>query len=137
MDSYLVGTAQLTTAGVALLKFIPGPGNHTYKAVFAGTKTNATSSSASALLMVSAGAEAAGATTLTASGSVGNYTLTATVATKPGRVPPTGVVHPTRNLCDSGVRRITWKFRFRGGPIDIDCYRVSSLSDAPTPLLKA
>ena len=36
-DIHLLGTAQLTPAGTASLKFIPGIGNHSYKAVFTGT----------------------------------------------------------------------------------------------------
>src|SRR5579871_6207722 len=31
----VVGTAQLTTAGTAVLRFIPGSGSHSYHAVFA------------------------------------------------------------------------------------------------------
>src|ERR1700733_6293933 len=33
----VVGTAQLTSAGTAVLRLIPGSGSHSYHAVFAGT----------------------------------------------------------------------------------------------------
>ena len=36
-DIHLLGTAQLTSAGTATIKFHPGLGDHSYKAVFAGT----------------------------------------------------------------------------------------------------
>jgi hypothetical protein len=45
-DIHLLGVAQLTSAATATLKFRPGLGTHSYKAVFAGTKTDAGSSSA-------------------------------------------------------------------------------------------
>src|ERR1700761_7885715 len=45
-DTHLLGTAQLPSTGTAVLTLRPAVGSHSYKAVFAGTKTNATSSSA-------------------------------------------------------------------------------------------
>ena len=39
-DIHLLGTAQLTSAGTAVLKFIPGMGSHSYKAVFVGTQSD-------------------------------------------------------------------------------------------------
>jgi hypothetical protein len=51
-DIHLVGTAQLTSAGTAVLRFRPGPGRHSYKAVFLGTLAGAASSSASVGLTV-------------------------------------------------------------------------------------
>ena len=51
-DIHLLGTAQLSSAGTAVLKFVPGVGNHSYKAVFAGTPAYATSTSSDSLLTV-------------------------------------------------------------------------------------
>jgi trimeric autotransporter adhesin len=51
-DTHLLGTAQLTNAGMARLKFRPGVGNHSYKAVFVGTTSNAASASAPSALAV-------------------------------------------------------------------------------------
>jgi Bacterial Ig-like domain (group 3) len=44
-DIHMLGTSQLTTAGTATMKFRPGVGSHSYKAVFAGTNTDAGSGS--------------------------------------------------------------------------------------------
>ena len=52
-DIHLFGTAQLTSAGTATLKLLPGNGTHVYKAVFRGTTTYSGSSSTSASLTVS------------------------------------------------------------------------------------
>jgi hypothetical protein len=73
-DVHLLGTAQLTSAGTAAFRFVPGPGSRAFKAIFAGTKTAATSASATASLTVSGGLPSA--TSVVASGS----TLTATVS---------------------------------------------------------
>src|SRR6201986_3323991 len=51
-DIHLVGTAQLTSAGTAVLRFRPGPGSHSYKAAFLGTLAGAASSSAAVGLTV-------------------------------------------------------------------------------------
>ncbi len=80
-DIHLLGTAQLTSAGTAVLKFIPGIGSHSYKAVFAGTPHGATAYAGSASSAVALSVTGAYKTTtaITASGSNGNYSLTATV----------------------------------------------------------
>ena len=88
-DIHLLGTAQLTGAGAAVLRFIPEIGSHSYKAVFAGTQSNTGSSSSAAALTVTAAV--ASTTTLAQSGAAGNYTLTATV-TAQGGASPTGNV---------------------------------------------
>jgi YVTN family beta-propeller protein len=76
----VVGTAQLTNAGTAMMKFIPGSGSHNFLAVFAGTTMYATSSSTAQTLTVSPPPPPySTATAITSSGSAGNYTLTATV----------------------------------------------------------
>jgi hypothetical protein len=94
-DIHLLGTAQLTKAGTAAMKFRPGVGNHTYKAVFLGTKTNAASTSSLVALTVTRPTVTGGYATTTAitqSGSPGDYTLTATVSVPRGIASPTGTV---------------------------------------------
>ena len=86
-DIHRLGTAQLTSAGTAVLRFFPGMGSHSYKAVFVGTHTSATSSSSASALTVTA--SNASTTTIASSGSVGNYSLTATV-TAQGLLSPSG-----------------------------------------------
>ena len=71
----ILGSAQVTAAGTAVFRYIPSPGNHVYQAVFVGTNTYAASSSATSLLT----GPASSTTTLAASGTPGNYTLTGTV----------------------------------------------------------
>jgi subtilase family serine protease len=88
-DIHLLGTAQLTASGTAVLKVIPGIGIHSYKAVFVGANSYATSYSAGSALTVSAAYSSA--TAIAQSGIPGNYTLTATV-TAQGTVSPTGNV---------------------------------------------
>jgi len=82
-----VGIAQLTKNGTAILQFIPGAGSHSYKAVFAGTYAATGSTSSPTTLAVTAAQPTQ--TTITQSGSPGNYTLTATVTGK-GAAAPTG-----------------------------------------------
>jgi trimeric autotransporter adhesin len=41
IDIHLLGAAQLTSAGTAVLRFRPGPGIHSYKAVFLGALAGA------------------------------------------------------------------------------------------------
>jgi hypothetical protein len=86
--SGLVGTAQLTSAGTATLRFFPGTGVHNYEAVFEGTGANASSTSSQQQLTVTGTTT----TTITSSGSAGNYTLTGTVAAAGSTVLPTGTV---------------------------------------------
>jgi len=88
-DIRLLGTVQLSKSGVAKLKFQPGNGTHRYRAVFRGTNSYAPSSSASLPLVV-AGTNAS-ATQISSSGSIGNYTLSATVSGA-GDTSPTGSV---------------------------------------------
>jgi hypothetical protein len=51
-DINLLGTAQLTGAGTATLKFRPGVGTHSYRTVFVGTTGNAPSTSGTESLAV-------------------------------------------------------------------------------------
>lgn len=92
-DINLLGTAQLLANGTATLKFFPGIGTYSYKAVFVGTTTNAASSSLPSPLTVPVpGGLSSSTTTIVSSGVPGNYTLTATVLGKNGVVAPTGNV---------------------------------------------
>jgi trimeric autotransporter adhesin len=93
-DIHLLGTAQLTGADTATLKFRPGIGSHSYRAVFLGTANGASSAPADASLTVTAvtGAGIQPSTTSIAFiGCQGTYTLTATVSGNAGVV-PTGSV---------------------------------------------
>jgi len=92
-DVHLLGTAQLTGAGTATLKFRPGIGGHSYKAVFLGTTTRAaSSSSASALKVTGVIPPVATATTINQTGSWGGYTLSATVTETGNTAAPTDSV---------------------------------------------
>src|SRR5665213_873813 len=91
-DIHLLGKAQLTGAGAATFRFVPGVGSHSYKAVFVGTTSYGTStSSASSLTVTGSATGSSGAVTIAQSGSAGNYSLTATV-TGNGTTRPTGSV---------------------------------------------
>jgi hypothetical protein len=80
-DIHVLGTAQLTSAGTAVYRFHPGIGSHSYKAVFAGTPNGATAyvGSASSTAMLTITGTFPTTTTITDSGSAGDYSLTATV----------------------------------------------------------
>ena len=86
-----IGTAQLTSSGTAVLRFVPAIGTHSYKAVFTGTaNTQASSSSASPLAVTGLFPTQ---TTFTATGSVSGYVLTGTViGTGNANLGPTGSV---------------------------------------------
>jgi Bacterial Ig-like domain (group 3)/FG-GAP-like repeat len=86
-DIHLLATAQLTSAGTATLKYVPGPGSHSYKAVFLGTASAA--SSASSVLTLSVTGKYPTFTTLTSTGNPGDFSLTADVAGG-GSTAPTG-----------------------------------------------
>ncbi len=90
-NSALLGTAELTTAGTATLKFIPGIGSHSYKAVFAGTNGVAGSTSTAQPLTVTGLYPTA--TTIQTTGSQGDYTLTGTVVgTGSAQLSPSGTL---------------------------------------------
>jgi hypothetical protein len=96
-DIHILGTAQLTSAGTAQLKFIPGIGSHSYKAVFVGTRNGTTAYAGSASSTVALTVTGAYPTTtqIRGSGIPGNYTLTATVTgiiNSPSVAAPTGMV---------------------------------------------
>lgn len=87
-DSYLLGTAQLTASKTATLTLRPSIGNHNYRAVFVANNTGGASTSATANLVVTG----ASSTSITQSGAVGAYTLTATVTGAGSTTAPTGTV---------------------------------------------
>jgi Chitobiase/beta-hexosaminidase C-terminal domain/FG-GAP-like repeat/Bacterial Ig-like domain (group 3)/NHL repeat len=90
-DVHVLGMAQLTSTGAATLKFRPGIGSHSYKAVFLGTNTYAGSASGAPALTVTG--KYPTTTTITQGGTTGNYTLTATVSSSATAAPgPTGQV---------------------------------------------
>ncbi len=83
-DIHQFGSTQLTSAGTAKFKFVPGIGSHHYKAVFVGTPGAspaymASNSATVALVVSGSAAKAKTATTLTVSGNAGQYSMTATV----------------------------------------------------------
>jgi hypothetical protein len=90
-DTHLIGTAQLNYFGIGTYKFIPRIGIHSYRAIFVGTlpafsgATNyaASSSQPQALTITDT-------KTISATGTPGNYSLTANV--------PGGSVAPTGNI---------------------------------------
>jgi len=82
-----LGSAQLTSSGTAVLRFVPGIGSHSIKAVFMSSNGNAASASAPSNFTVTSSLPTT--TTISQAGSVGDYTLTATV-TAEGAIPPTG-----------------------------------------------
>ena len=91
-DIHRLGLAQITPAGVATLKFIPGPGTHNYKAIFLGSGVYARSASlTAALVVVAAGGPVQTTVGIQTSGRQGNYSLLGTVATN-GLASPTGTV---------------------------------------------
>ncbi len=82
VDGALLGTAQLTSAGTASIVLRLPSGPHSFSAVFAGTTSNATSSSAPSNLTVTGTVSTA--TSLAFSGVIGNYTLSSTVTSAGG-----------------------------------------------------
>jgi hypothetical protein len=92
LNGAMLGTAQLTPSGTAVIKFRPGIGSHTYKAVFSGTTTDLPSTSTTQSLTVTASLFAT-STAISSSGSAGNYSLTGTVVGTGSRtLSPTGSV---------------------------------------------
>jgi hypothetical protein len=87
---HFLGFAQLTGAGSAVMRFIPGLGHHMYQTVFVGTNSDASSSSSTADLTVTGTYSTA--SVIAEGGSAGNYTLTATVAGIGGSASPSGTL---------------------------------------------
>jgi len=93
-DIHLLGTAALTSSGNAVLKLLPAPGDHSYKAILAQNDYGATSQSGAVPLTVTPPTviPIQTTTTIAQSGSFGNYTLTATVNETGNPTAPTGTV---------------------------------------------
>jgi hypothetical protein len=89
-DLHLIGTAQLTGAGTATLSTLAPVGSHSYKAVFAGTKTDAGSDSSASALAVT-GLLPSVTAIASISGYEPPYSLAATVGGA-GSAAPTGPV---------------------------------------------
>jgi FG-GAP-like repeat/Bacterial Ig-like domain (group 3) len=93
-DIHLFGTAQLTANGTATLKFRPGVGSHSYKAVLAEPEGLGPSASTASSLTVtpSQGAGQLATTTYLEAGGIPNiFSLTATVPGN-GNTLPTGML---------------------------------------------
>jgi hypothetical protein len=90
-DIHLYGIAQLTSAGTATISLRPSGGTYQYKAIFLSTTAYFTSTSSTSSLSVTGIFPTF--TTITQSGSAGDYTLTAAVNTSARSLPgPTGGV---------------------------------------------
>lgn len=89
MDIHLLGTAQLTSSGKAVLKLRPGPGVHKIKTTYLGTQLYQQSTSAVSTITVNG---APTTTVIAKSGSAGNYTLAAAVRGTGSSVAPGGSV---------------------------------------------
>jgi len=96
-DINLLGTAQLTSSGTATISFFPGIGSRSYKAVFVATPNAATphTGSTSAASTVNVTGTYSTSTAIAATGSTGDYTLTATVS---GLVNASTVAGPTGSV---------------------------------------
>ena len=93
-DVHLIASKHLIQAGAgigtATVKFVPGPGAHSYKAVFVGTHYYSASTSTVSVVAVTLGQQPS-TSTLALTGAAGDYTLTATVSGR-GPTPPSGTV---------------------------------------------
>ena len=87
-DIRVLATVQLLPSGTATYKFYPGPGTHTYEAIFLGTHLAAGSTSPTQQLDVTPYVPTT--TFVSATGTGADYTLTATVVGTGGISPPTG-----------------------------------------------
>ncbi len=87
-DIHIVGIAKLSATGQAILNIAATPGSHSFKAEFAGTTTNAASSSSASSLTV----EIPTTTAIAQSGSAGSYTLKSTVTASGALLAPTGTI---------------------------------------------
>src|ERR1022692_3068040 len=85
-----IGTAQLKSNGQAAIKVRIPLGEQALTASFNGTQSYASSTSSQANLFVT-GPRSSSSTTISANGSAGNYSISATVSAA-GPLPPTGTV---------------------------------------------
>jgi len=114
-DIHIVGTAQLTSAGTAVVKLRPGVGSRSYNAVFLGTPNSSTaragSASSNGALTVTAPALYPSTTVMTVTGSTGTYQLSASVSSI-GTTPPTGAV----SFLDTSNQNAQLGLASRGSP---------------------
>jgi hypothetical protein len=91
-DIHVLATAEITSAGTAAYKFVPGPGTYNYTAELVEGGFGLASSSAASSLTVGPAPSVVYSdnTAITESGSPGDYTLTATVVGFGGPAAPTG-----------------------------------------------
>jgi hypothetical protein len=91
-DIHLLGTAQLSSAGKATFKFVPGPGAHNLKAVFVDNNFGVGSVSGVSALTVGQGKAPVytNTTAIVDNGVPGDQSLTATVIGYGGTAPVTG-----------------------------------------------
>ena len=91
-DVHLLGTTQLSTSGTATYRFVPGPGAHSYKAVYVESGWGLSSSSNIAPLTVGPAPNPvySDVTSIALAGSPGDYSLTATLEGFGGSAPLTG-----------------------------------------------
>ena len=84
-----LAAAQLTSAGTATFSLVPGPGSHSYVAVFAGTKSLSISTSSASASFTVTGITPHTNSLLSISGNPGSYTMNNTVYAT-GSTAPTG-----------------------------------------------
>jgi hypothetical protein len=88
---HIISSSAITGSGTAIYRFTPGPGSHTYQAVYVGTNTYATSSSTTTALTVTPYSPKLNSSiTISKQGAQGSYTLSTTV--KGYGATPTGTV---------------------------------------------
>jgi hypothetical protein len=134
-DIHLLGMAQLTSTGTAVMKFVPGIGKHSYKAVFAGTPNGKLqySGSTSRKVALSVSGKFATATSISESGGVGDYTVTATVT---GLVNATSIVAPAGKvsfLDTSDADHVLAKALLGPGTLALDFVQSDSPATNPYP----
>ena len=93
-DIHILGSGALNSSGTATFKFVPGPGTHSYRAQFVEDGFGLASASNIASLNVGPAPSPVYSDTIaiTADGSPGDYSLTATVTGYGGTASPTGAV---------------------------------------------
>lgn len=93
-DIHLLGSGALVSNGTASFSFIPGPGTHSYKAVFFENGYGLGSSSSAVSLTVGPAPPVvySDITAISVAGSPGDYSLTATVVGYGGSAAPTGTL---------------------------------------------
>jgi hypothetical protein len=91
-DIHLMGTAQLTASGTAVVSFYPAAGTHTYHAVFVGTHVAGTSSASAALNVLASIPTVTDITSVITAIAPGTYSFAVGVTGTAGTIAPTGTV---------------------------------------------